>query len=416
MPSLIEGDITSPAASMRLLTCTAGMNSAAIYINPGALFNEAPLTIRYLRITNCDQGGILVFAVAYLFLSDLGVSYCTADVGGGLRIESAHELLAMDRLNVDNCQSYSTSIGGGGVSVVGMSGYNGFGQPGSASHLRDSTFTNNVANGYGGGGVLLAYGGDFDVTNCVFQNNDGTGSGGGGLEVQASGGNFLVVNTDFLGNGQNLAPFGGGLMFVSSEDLSITIDSCDFLNNNGLISGLLFYGALPSTTIVVANSLFKDNTAQAGTTAEVTANILMDSCTFEDNNCSNTDCALMNYVSGDSTATFRNTLYWEQGASSKVMLLLETDAAAVLDNSPAPNVFCGTDQYAPPFAIQCIGTNTVTLKEGSGYKGIDPACTVVDQCNSNCIDDCQFAKTLVMDTGATEDCTSACVSPCVCYT
>jgi hypothetical protein len=133
----------------------------------------------------------------------------------------------------------------------------------------------------------------------------------------------------------------------------------------------MFYTILNVEAVMsVTSTAFTNNVAQVAPVAAVAATVVFDTVTFEDNECTQDPlCAIGIYVSTGAHFTLVNTMYMVQsGPTQKPMLIAESDGAMHL-SGPQPSRFCGDDTYAPPFAIQCVGSNQVTLEERSGYKG-----------------------------------------------
>lgn len=122
-----------------------------------------------------------------------------------------------------------------------------------APHIANCSFEANAGN-FGGGGCTFYYGSAADVTSCRFEGN--ASRFGGGIGLTGAGG--TISDCVFVSNvTQN---DGAG---IDAYESSITVNSCQFMNNNagsrgGAISGF-------QTPNVVMNScLMKDNYAGYG--------------------------------------------------------------------------------------------------------------------------------------------------------
>lgn len=164
---------------------------------------------------------------------------------------------------------YFSEHGGGIVSI-------------SRVEIRNCNISSNA--GFWGAGISLTgpKSSGSKLINCIIENNVTKKDGwAAGVYFQNSTGNEMI-NCIIRGNTTNQ-----GAVFVESCT-DITIDSCQFLNNNGIPyegGGLTAY----ATTIWVKNSIFKDNTAPYGAgiffagLGNFTKLFKVENCLFENN-------------------------------------------------------------------------------------------------------------------------------------
>jgi predicted outer membrane repeat protein len=100
--------------------------------------------------------------------------------------------------------------------------------PTTASRLEGFT----IRNCSGGDGAGMTLYGDVEVYNCVFQNNFASVVGGG-VAIKA-GGSPTFVNCSF--NNNSAVARGGGI-YLQDEGSSLTLEGCQFLNNEATHGG-----------------------------------------------------------------------------------------------------------------------------------------------------------------------------------
>jgi hypothetical protein len=180
----------------------------------GAIFNEGELImanclVRKNVATNSEPdggGGIFNLFRLAVMNSDFTHNY-TDGHGAGINNSSDDAVMV-----VDGCNFYDNfaGVGGGGI-----------GSPFDDSLLVvNSTFTNNIANGGKGGGLLIGGGSTEDlvhVANCTFTGN--TSGVGGALTVYADSAmleNLVITgNTSVSGAGAGISLVGGAVMITN---------------------------------------------------------------------------------------------------------------------------------------------------------------------------------------------------------
>jgi len=132
--------------------------------------------------------------------------------------------------------------------------------------------SNNSFSPIAGVGLYLEPSEDIEITSCLFSNNQGTGNiskRGGGLYINGNHNNvfsLLVIIKDciFLNNSVPGTTTGGGGISASgfSDELTIRIDSCEFVGNNAHEGGALRFEH--DIRASISNSIFSQNTGVRG--------------------------------------------------------------------------------------------------------------------------------------------------------
>lgn len=148
------------------------------------------------------------------------------------------------------------------------------------------------------GGAILKQGpasktGALRILDCVFTNNRAKQGGGGGLCLsKADGSKLLLQNCLFE---RDSAIDGGAVFFLSESQARdsnhVTLDGCRFLRNYALQSAGFYY---TETLSIVEGQ-------------EVYSNMVINSCLFEENKCSNDGTALFIAKGRDSKQHFDMT-------------------------------------------------------------------------------------------------------------
>ena len=129
------------------------------------------------------------------------------------------------------------------------------------------TFVNNTANldqynvKYSGAAIYLkANNAAFNITDCMFVNNDAK-ENGGAIYLNSKDSEFNLYNSSFIGNKAN----NGGALYIASDNTTVTIDKCLFRKNTAAVTSSTYgNGILWQTTNdndknnVVKNSIFLD--------------------------------------------------------------------------------------------------------------------------------------------------------------
>jgi parallel beta-helix repeat protein len=226
--------------------------------------------ISHCRISN--NTGFTESGAITLYGSNSEISYCTingnsGNVGGGILCHGG------SIPTIINCTITDNNLSGGGVYGGGIT------IDGSSNPVIDSCIISNN-NAIRGGGIAVLGGSSCTITDCRISADSvyGTGSGrnGGGMYINSSGGSVVISNT--IIDGCNCADYGGGLYIQNADSVSITrsiidgnysgseggilysvdcvlsIDHCDMVNNNGLLTGITLNGA---TDMTLSNCIFR---------------------------------------------------------------------------------------------------------------------------------------------------------------
>ncbi len=218
------------------------------------------------------------------------LTLCTNAGNGVLEQDSSGALTFQNVTVTGGTATTSPGIGGaiftGGVVTVTNSTFtnntaDGIGggaifADGAAVTVTNSTFTGNTAPGDAGGAVFAF--GVVTVTNSTFTNNTAAGSGA----IFDEGGAVTVTNSTFTGN---TAPGGTGGAIVTGG--VVTVTNSTFANNTASSGG----GAIGTgNAVMVTNSTFTGNAASSGDGGAITgAAVTVTNSTFTGNAASSGD-------------------------------------------------------------------------------------------------------------------------------
>jgi hypothetical protein len=178
---------------------------------------EANWTITGSTISYNGQGGLF---------SSYGQTATLSDSTFSHNGDSGIEFFDTHGVSIDNVESsYNTSTYGGGLRMR---------RPITAS-VTDSTFTNNIATTYGGGGIS-GYGATFDFTRVTVSGN--ASNYGGGMRF----GNASIVNiTDSVISDNSVTGDGGGIKVnngsVSQSNNKVTLTNTSVTGNTANAGG-----------------------------------------------------------------------------------------------------------------------------------------------------------------------------------
>ena len=216
----------------------------------GLIFNNSMIINIYdVSITGCGQDGIpplLLTNITSLYIHHIMLynnMYNGTHFGGILYIYCVTNTTITDSTFTNNI------VGGDGGGL-----YIGDGTDNVT--ITNSTFTNNTVGVYGGGLCIYGNGTDITVTNSGFTNNTVGWYGGGLYIIYGDGTDITVTNSAFTNN--TVGQYGGGLCIDGNG--TVTIFNSAFTNNTvgGYGGGLYIYG--DGTNITVTNSAFTNNT------------------------------------------------------------------------------------------------------------------------------------------------------------
>jgi predicted outer membrane repeat protein len=252
--------------------------------------------------------------------------------GGGMLIDSASPTVR-DCIIEDN-----TADVGGGVFVNT-----------NASHLilEDCIVRNNIAlpDVNGGGGGIYLFGAGATITGCEITGNSAGGADGGGLYVNVTAESITVTDTLFE---DDTAVNSGGAIHTDALDAEFLIERCVFRSNScGGDGGAV--GVQTSGSIVIANCAFFDNTATGGVTPEggaarlsSIAGTLLVNCAFAGNSSDSggavqsgslldiVNCSFANnsspdgaglQVAGDNDPIITNAIFWGNTGSDAIVTI-----------------------------------------------------------------------------------------------
>ncbi len=312
---------------LTLVNCVISNNNSEN--NGGGIVNFGELTLTKTTISRntaaVDGGGIYngyyVGSVSHqsgkLTITDSIISDNTADYGGGIYTSAYGEVVTVIKSNFSG--NSAVFANGGGIYTFGT------------LSVLDSTFTNNSADG-DGGGIYNSYESTLTVTRSTFSEN-------------------------------SALDWGGGIYNDAASILNIT--NSTFSKNSAGSGGAIFNYRNPfySTTLTITNSTFSENSAATGGgiynmgTLNLSNSILANSTTGN-------DCYHYDFNGGTIGVNVNN--------------LIET-------NAPVPNN-CGTptstaDPLLGPLADNGGFTQTMALLPGSPAidAGDDTNCPATDQ-------------------------------------
>ena len=148
------------------------------------------------------------------------------------------------------------TINGNGFTVSGNDISRIFNISGSNVIIKNLNFIDGSSDVYGG--AIYWNGNDGLLDNCTFEGNSITGSVGGqsnGGAIYVNAGNVKIINSVFANN--SLSKYSAGAIYMMKGSSSILIENCTFKNNTVMYGGALDIG--PS--VVVNNCTFVENNA-----------------------------------------------------------------------------------------------------------------------------------------------------------
>ena len=271
---LITAGITITGLGSTNLTVDAASNSRVFYVQSTA--DGAEVLMSGLSVINGDAGsdyggGLYDAHDSDLTLTDVSITGCVADYGGGIYVgRNNGTVKIVDSTISDN---YATETGGGlytdgdGDLIITNSTFDGnsSGSGGGAGELgnsgnitiTDSTFSNNTA--YGQGGALYIESGssvDVSISGSTFSDNAANTSAGGAISAFNSG-SFTVTSSTFSGN---QTTDWGGALYLGTNAQAITVTDSLFTGNSSLYGGALDFDGT-GQVVTINNSTIVDNTA-----------------------------------------------------------------------------------------------------------------------------------------------------------
>lgn len=260
--TIIQAHADEGSATTRVITAT----SSTVFIED--------VTIRHGNITPGNGGGISNGNGSDLTLTNVRIEDNAGQNGGGLYTNSTSTATLN---NVDfwgNTASATSSIGGGFYNL------------GTAT-LADVLFINNDASGFGGGIASNGVSSSLNLNDGEFRGNEA--HTGGALSVQESS-SVAITNVTFAGNS---AGSTGGALHI--EDYPATITNVLFSGNYSNTAGAV---SISNTNPQFTNVTFIGNATNAGGGAIYNTN---------------------------SSPTFLNTIFWNNGGSPLIFNLGSSD-------------------------------------------------------------------------------------------
>lgn len=241
-----------------------------------------------------EGGAIGVLGSGVLRIEQTTVTGSHSQAGGAVATatNSSYRLnVYIESSTFDN--NYSDRVfGGGAVYAENAGGW---------FSVRNSTFTNNVAQ-LGSGGAINAKDADIEITASTFVDNEAPLGGGGAARLQGSAGYNVLIwqGSRFLGN--RAAGSGGALSIV---DTDLDLRDSEFATNTSMSNG----GAIDFTTVTgtgmsmsVENSTFASNsTGYAGGAIRAVGDLVasqVNSSTFSGNAAGTGGGALSGFAGG----------------------------------------------------------------------------------------------------------------------
>ncbi|WP_048812337.1 right-handed parallel beta-helix repeat-containing protein [Methanobrevibacter ruminantium] len=262
-----KGSEDAPVATIARAVEIAQRGSGQIIITEG-VYNENNITINSeIPISIKGQGDVVIdgeglsslsiFTIKSGEVSIEKISFRNnkAKFGAGVNVQgtSGSSLLdanvLINECNFDNLSSDASGSQGGAIYAKYLKGN---------LVINNSNFTNSIVKS-GGGALTVAYCAyedalDLVISNCNFENN--TANNGGAAYLMAN--TINIVNTSFINNNATYSP--GALELYNCTG---TMDNCSFINNSAKNTAaafkLEFVKDQPITSLIVTNSIFKDN-------------------------------------------------------------------------------------------------------------------------------------------------------------
>ncbi|TVS07895.1 MAG: hypothetical protein EA423_02965, partial [Phycisphaerales bacterium] len=265
---------------------TAGQGGALRAIGSSTNIVETSFTnCTFRNNTTSSIGGALRFLNADATLVDCVFENNTAGnqggaiYGGGLFMDVVENVQFINNRAIDPV--------GGGNTLGGAVRFAAQGARLSFGNFVDCLFEGNTASNSGTGGgqsrgaAVYQFSGDSTFTNCVFRNNENRGATTGvsthGSVVVLGIANVTFTDCLFEGNvariadDNNATAWGAAISCFSSTG-EVTIDGCEFINNDGQQGAVYLQSSAGSNrpVHVVTNSLFEGNTTNFGALRIVT--------------------------------------------------------------------------------------------------------------------------------------------------
>lgn len=243
----------------------------------------------------------------------------------------------VENVVIENCEFYENvagGFGGGGIRTF------------AASYTVDNCFFDGNISGSGGHIFNFGDGENVTIKNSEFYNAQGSGWGGAATAYGVDA-NFLFESCIFEGN--TTAELGGAAN-VGFAAIA-TFDNCEFEDNTSVGSA---GGALAlqndSSTIIVLNSTFTNNESMnsggaiAATTTQSSSSIIVDNCNFLVNTCSDGFGGAINISeNGDddiSELTISNSFFGFNSANDQGGAINMNDANTNITSSVFFSNFC----------------------------------------------------------------------------
>ena len=272
----ITDSLTIDGPGANLLTVSANPNALSVANRVFSVTGVGTLDVTLSGMTMTggnlsgpNDGGAVLDGDENLTLDSVVITgNQTARFGGGVSVAGSASLTVRNSTISNNVANGTGFGGGGGIDMQGVLG---------SLVVQNSTISGNTANR--GGGIYFYFGGSLQVTNSTISGNvalnSSTAYSGGGISFFGTAFGFQIANSTIDGN--NATGAGGGIALASfsgTADIrnsTITGNTCTAGRGGGIVknssSGTL---QLSNTVVALNNNVTGPDVAAAG--MQITAN------------------------------------------------------------------------------------------------------------------------------------------------
>ena len=351
----------------------------------GNTYNDYASTITFdsqehgydnLTIINCTfinsfsdgSGGAILSKGLTLNIINCTFENNTANKRGGA-------VYSKGKANIENSKFINNGVIMNSTYYTPNSGEGGALWLGNSSNITNSTFENNFAN-YSGGAILFN-GSDSNIIDCKFINNSVHREFGGAIYFKGNE-NFYVINCLFDGNYNG--PYTGRSSksggAIASNASNVNIIKSNFTNNHmDEISTYKGYGSAifiskDASTTLINDSLFENNSANAGAICSYGSDTLIINSTFNTNFVEDNGGAI--YADYGSLEIYNSTFNSNNASAGGAVYIDEDMLSMLLMNSTFEDNSAETQGGAVYFdasssVVNCVfNNNTVIAGAGGG--------------------------------------------------